>query len=428
MKGNADLAGETIVKAYKSTLGILWQKCKLGPSKILSSTKRLRPILHLIIFSLLYVAFVVVIIRYTWEWLRTDKFVSNAELIRSIAIPVGALPALFIAIWRSFTAAKQQKTDARGRLDERFQKGVEMLGSDAYIAELGGVVILERLSKEHTNEFHVQVVEVLLGFITHSTDNERLTSASSIEKALGVIGRRSRDEIDVYENDVGGRVDLTNSNLDNVKLRDLEFENIDFREASVNHAGFNGSKFINTIFIKTSLQGTVLSRVKFIDSEFSDTKFCKCKLHHAAFINSSMSTVNFNEANLYRATFVNLHAPKTSFVKTFMRRSGLQEANLESSDFSGAKMDNVNLMNAKLKQTKFVGTDLVDANFVGADLLGADLLEADLSGANLTGVENLKQEQLDNACQRKGAEPILDEGFKWDKAAALQRHRNSRRD
>ena len=415
------------MKAYKSTLSILWQECKLRLHKILSMIMRLHPVFRLIVFSLLYVAFVVVLILLTWEWLRTNKSVSNAELIRSIAIPVGAVPALFIAVWRSFTAAKQQRTDARGRLDERFQKGVEMLGSDAYIAKVGGVAILERLSKEHTGDFHVQVVEVLSGFITQSREQEAVTDTSNLEKALIVIGRRNRDEMDVYANDVKASVDLRNSNLDNFKLQNLKFENINFGGTSIKNAYLGKLKFTNVVFFMANLQDTRFRNIEFIKCQFVGAKFYKSDLVYTTFVDAIMMGANFSEATFARVEFVNLQAESANFTKARIGYSDLQNAILEDSDFGGAEMSHVNLMNANLKRVKFNGTDLVKANLTGADLLDANLLKANLSGANLTGVANLKQDQLDIACQSEGDEPILDKGFKWDKTAALRRHKKSRR-
>ena len=103
-----------------------------------------------------------------WCWLRMGGDVPNSEFVRNVFLVVGGIFALIIAWWRSRIANSHQKTandqletDARARLDERFQKGAEMLGDNKLFIRVSGVTTLAQLSEDHPKEFHVQVVNVL---------------------------------------------------------------------------------------------------------------------------------------------------------------------------------------------------------------------------------------------------------------------------
>ena len=61
-----------------------------------------------------------------------------------------------IAIWRSIVASrqaaatqKQSETAQHSLLNERYQKGAEMLGSDLLSVRMGGIYALQRLADDH---------------------------------------------------------------------------------------------------------------------------------------------------------------------------------------------------------------------------------------------------------------------------------------
>ena len=63
-----------------------------------------------------------------WDWLSIRE--SNGSTIRNIVLAGAAVIALPLAVWRSIVAAHQADTAQYGLLNERYQKGAEMLGSD----------------------------------------------------------------------------------------------------------------------------------------------------------------------------------------------------------------------------------------------------------------------------------------------------------
>ena len=65
-----------------------------------------------------------------------------------------------LAIWRSTVAERQSATAQQGLLNERYQKGAEMLGSDVLSVRLGGIYALERLAAEDPNQYHILVMKL----------------------------------------------------------------------------------------------------------------------------------------------------------------------------------------------------------------------------------------------------------------------------
>ena len=109
-----------------------------------------------------------------WDWLNDGE--SGSATIRNLGLVLAAIIALPLAIWRGIVADKQasaaqrqaetglEQTDTaqRSLLNERYQRGAEMLGSDVLSVRLGGIYALERLAKESPCEYHVQIMKAFL--------------------------------------------------------------------------------------------------------------------------------------------------------------------------------------------------------------------------------------------------------------------------
>ena len=86
-----------------------------------------------------------------------------------------------LAIWRSTVAERQSATSQlqsetaqRGLLNERYQKGAEMLGSAVLAVRLGGIYALDRLAREHPEAYHLQIMNLLCAFVRNPTTVEYL--------------------------------------------------------------------------------------------------------------------------------------------------------------------------------------------------------------------------------------------------------------
>ena len=129
-----------------------------------------------------------------WDWLRSGATENepNSTTIRNAGIVIAGIFALVFALWRGLvaerqaaasqsqaetaerqaetalrqteTAQRQVDTAQQGLLNERYQKGADMLGSGVLAVRLGGIYALQRLAEEHPEQYHVQVMRLLCAF------------------------------------------------------------------------------------------------------------------------------------------------------------------------------------------------------------------------------------------------------------------------
>ena len=104
----------------------------------------------------------VVLIGSILSWRFWDKLGGNAEsfstTLRDVALVIGGVAAILLALWRSRvserqtaiaqrqneTAQHQAEIARNSLLNERYQRGAEMLGSEILSARLGGIYALQR--------------------------------------------------------------------------------------------------------------------------------------------------------------------------------------------------------------------------------------------------------------------------------------------
>ena len=119
----------------------------------------------------------------SWGWLHPSEpsGVSNSETLRNVGLLIGGLLAFVFAGWRAWvanrqaTAAQSQaETNRRSLLNERYQKGSETLGSDLLPVRLGGIYALQRLAKDHPDQYHTQIMRLFCAFVADETVSSRL--------------------------------------------------------------------------------------------------------------------------------------------------------------------------------------------------------------------------------------------------------------
>ena len=115
---------------------------------------------------------------YFWCWLVADE--SGSTTIRNLGLVVAAMIGLPFVIWRSIVADRQAATAQRqseiaqsGLLNERYQKGAEMLGSEVLAVRLGGIYALEALARENSGNYHRQIMNLLCAFVRHNGQESR---------------------------------------------------------------------------------------------------------------------------------------------------------------------------------------------------------------------------------------------------------------
>ena len=142
-----------------------------------------------------------------WEELG-DEEESLSTTVRNVGLVIGGVVAILVAIWRSRVAERQAgaaqrqaNTTQQNLLDERYQRGAEMLGSDLLAARLGGICGLQRLAEEHPGQYHIQIMELLCAFVRYPTGGERREegqdTVEDVQIAVRAIGTRSRTGIEL---------------------------------------------------------------------------------------------------------------------------------------------------------------------------------------------------------------------------------------
>lgn len=110
-----------------------------------------------------------------WSHLR-DGTESLSSTVGNVSLVIGGIIAIELALWRGIVgerqtavAQRQAETAQRDLLNQQFQKGAEMLGSNVLSVRLGGIYALRYLALEHPIHFHVQVMEQLCAFVRGAT-------------------------------------------------------------------------------------------------------------------------------------------------------------------------------------------------------------------------------------------------------------------
>ena len=201
------------------------------------------------------------------DWLIGDE--SGSTTIRNIGLLIGGIIAIALAVWRSRVSERQAATAERGLLNERYQKGAEMLGSEVLAVRMGGVDALHRLAKEHPQEYHVEIMFLFCAFARNPTKEDEIVTErvvsnvhfsmlrSDVQYVISAF--RSRQDSDI---DLEKRYKFS-PRLHYANLRGAIITNTDFRGASFMGANLSGAYFANTR----------LESINFTDANLSGTQF-----------------------------------------------------------------------------------------------------------------------------------------------------------
>ena len=188
----------------------------------------------IIVFAVGLLVFGVVMVCRHWGWIVTE---SGSTIIRNLGLVIGGLIAIGFGIWRGVVADRQAKasqeqakaslhqaeTSQRGLLNERYQKGAEMLGSEVLSVRMGGIYALQRLAKDEPEQYHVQNMRLFCSFVRNPTKDEEAGSRSirgvreDVQAVMTVIGTRSAADIELEVKEQFN-LDLAGANLAGVNM------------------------------------------------------------------------------------------------------------------------------------------------------------------------------------------------------------------
>ena len=276
---------------------------------------------------------------------------SLSTTIRNLGLVVGGIEAILLAVWRSIVAQRQAAaaqrqadTSQQGLLNERYQRGSEMLGSEILSVRLGGIYALDRLAAAHPEQYHVQVMELFCAFARNPAGRgeegmateayaeyeqwpSEPTVREDVQAVLTAISYRSRARLQ-YE------VAIDNFRLD---LRGAYL-----REAELHGANLSGAILSRADLTRANLTKADLYRANVIEADLS-----RATLHHANLTRATLTTVDFSRSNLTRSTFVHANLRYADFSGADLSLSSLREA-----DLSGASIEKAVSTDCTLPRTQ----------------------------------------------------------------------------
>ena len=352
-----------------------------------------------------------------WAWLRNgpDGVVeSGSTTARNIGLIIAGLIALPLALWRSWVAQRQAGTAQQNLLNERYQQGAEMLGSEVLSVRLGGIYALQRLAAENPKQYHIQIMQLLCAFVRHPSEDAK-------NKIRRVSGKPSKHEPrgdvqevmmlisachakqDRLELAADFRLDLRGVNLHDADLFKARLCRANFSKANLAGAKLIGADLARAEFSHANIAGAVLSHADltmagFEYAELSETKLESANLSKARFYCANLSNARLSSANLAEA-----HLSSANLVEAWLQESDLSKTRLQGGNLTGASLIKANLSGAILWSTNLSGASLCGANLRGANLSGANLSNAQLSPITIVtsqaGGKDHRQEVLTQLTQ-----------------------------
>ena len=282
-----------------------------------------------------------------WRLMNSEDLSAEtrASLLSNIGLLLAGLVALLFGMWRSWLAQRQTDIAQRVLLNERYQKGTEMLGNPNLTVRLAGIYALSRLASEHPDDYHLDVMNQFSSFIRHPRVDENIPqgedhSPNAIRYSDGEI--RLRQDMQDVMDAIG-----TRSESGIALERDDEFW-LNLRGAHLRGLFFQNPEQIN------------LSRMLITDADFSKVWFKDADLSDAiCWANGRFVETRFHEANLSRIR-------------------------LEKSDLTGAKFGGTEDKPTNLRNANFTNSNLSHAELWATDMSGVNLLGCDLSGAEFS--------------------------------------------
>ena len=305
--------------------------------------------------TVVWIVVVVALSIVFWEWLSASE--SGSTTIRNLGLVIAAVVALPLAIWRSKVAERQANTAQQDLLNERYQKGAEMLGSDLLAVRLGGIYALSHLTEDHPKQYHVQMMKLLCAFARHPTKDEGIKVKQRTE-----YKPRLREDVQTVMTAI-----TTHHRRHLILEKEARFR-LFLVDADLSAAVLSHTNLSRAFLSGAELRGALLER-----ADLSDVWLDGADLRGARLNEADLSDARLDEADLF-------------------------DAHLGTVNLCGAWLDEANLSGARLGGANLCGTQFRRTNLSAADLS----INGDHPAIGLT------QAQLDEACADPDHPPKLD--------------------
>ena len=335
-----------------------------------------------------------------WDWLNGGE--SGSTTIRNISIVIAGWIALPLAVWRArvadrqASAAQHQVNSAQqSLLNERYQKGAEMLGSEVLSVRMGGIYALERLAREHAEQYHIQIMALFCAFVRRPPNDEESSPRMApddtvpplrqdVQSVVAAVAVRDESRR-ALERKTGTLVKQRICDVSWLSTGDFYFDPL--YALDLRHADLKG------VWLRW---GGDLSGARLDGADLSNADLTKMSLSESHFHNAILYGAELTDVNLTRAQLTG-----ADLSHTVSERVDLTGANLFGANLSGAWLQRANLSGAWLGNADLSGANLLGANLSGADLYGAGPIDVHRP------VIGLKQAQLDEASADPANPPKL---------------------
>ena len=275
--------------------------------------------------------------RCYWEELRSNQE-SLSTTVRNVGFVIGGVVAILLTVWRSIVAARQADTAQQGLLNERYQKGAEMLGSDILSVRLGGIYALQRLAEDDPEQYHIQIMQLFCAFVRNPPEikegqdkrdaedepfHRPLLLREDVQDVMTAIGGRSKEGLDCEEETNNFWLALYDADLGGVTLVDANLSGVNLSAAFLIHANL-----FKVDLSGAHLVGANLSRMNAEQADFSSTKLAHANLSHAYLSRTDLSDAHIDNADLTDAALpgTNLSGAIFAFVTRTLTQPQLDMA------------------------------------------------------------------------------------------------------
>ena len=193
---------------------------------------------------------------------------------------------MVLAVWRSRVAGRQAATAESGLLNDRFQKGAEMLGSKVLAVRIGGIYGLRLLAGENPHQYHVQVMRLFCSFVRGGTAGGMLNEDA--KAAMDAIGARRERHLRL-ERDAEYWLDLSRAGLEYANLLGANLSSLELSAVE------GGARPKPTC--------TDLSGANCLDANLGSANLKYADLSHIYLVGTNLSGVDLTDANLSGARF-----------------------------------------------------------------------------------------------------------------------------
>ena len=351
-----------------------------------------------------------------WDWLRSgsSETASNGDTLRNAGLMLGGVLALIFALWRGWVAEQQKVTAQRqadialqSSLNEQYEQGAEMLGSDVLSVRLGGIYALRRLAEEHPGQYHIQSMELLCAFVRNPKEDNGVHIQKGlredVQAVIAVIGRR-RNAGMAIESEADFTLDLHDAHLSYAHLSGLNLARADLSNAKLDHASFFDMPFKQPDLSDpipsgpNQPPGRISLDMDPVGPDLAGLEGRLADLSLATLRGADLSDSRLLGTDLSGADLLDANLSNCEIIYSNLRMAVLLGASLAGAFILDSDLTGVKLAHANLTDTRFPSTKLYGANLFMASLKGADFSDSVLSWENSKYVvTGLTQEQLDEA-------------------------------